>query len=283
MNQTLTIGRRLAPSCLLVLFLGCASPHPLPRLQSGERYQPQAREGMTVQAVSSEMTKFLLRQQGEVFLRRASDPLAAGSYFIPNHCVVDEDRLLLGYGKDPIWTLRFETLIGEDITVQAGTGAEAGRFIIKVPGSPWSFVATGRDAGQRFADDLLFMQRRAARAQAGAQDSAAEFEARAAQYRQAAVKPPVTEAQRRYIVQANALNQIKDYQGALDLYQKALEVDPVAYPACYFNMALLAVEQGRYRTAITLMKKYLLLVPEAKDARAAQDKIYEWEVMMRKG
>jgi len=28
------------------------------------------------------------------------------------------------------------------------------------------------------------------------------------------------------------------------------------------------------------MKKYLILYPDAPDARAAQDKIYEWELML---
>jgi len=28
------------------------------------------------------------------------------------------------------------------------------------------------------------------------------------------------------------------------------------------------------------MKKYLMLMPDAEDARAAQDKIYEWELKM---
>jgi hypothetical protein len=30
------------------------------------------------------------------------------------------------------------------------------------------------------------------------------------------------------------------------------------------------------------MKHYLLLEPQAKDARSAQDKIYEWELMLGK-
>jgi hypothetical protein len=30
------------------------------------------------------------------------------------------------------------------------------------------------------------------------------------------------------------------------------------------------------------MKKYLLIEPDASDARSAQDKIYEWEIMMHK-
>jgi hypothetical protein len=30
------------------------------------------------------------------------------------------------------------------------------------------------------------------------------------------------------------------------------------------------------------MKKYLMLVPDAADARAAQDRIYEWEGLARR-
>ena len=50
----------------------------------------------------------------------------------------------------------------------------------------------------------------------------------------------------------------------------------------YFNLALLSAHTGNYLYAIINMKKNLLLVPEAKDARAAQDKIYEWELKMEK-
>jgi tetratricopeptide (TPR) repeat protein len=105
------------------------------------------------------------------------------------------------------------------------------------------------------------------------------FKPLAEQYRSLPVKPPVPEEQRRYIVQANALNQMKQYDQALELYHKAVEVDPVAFPAAYSNMALLSAQMNNYTLAIHYMKRYLMLVPEAEDARSAQDKIYEWEVM----
>ena len=95
------------------------------------------------------------------------------------------------------------------------------------------------------------------------------------------VKPAVSEEQRKYIVQANVLNQQKMYEKAIELYSKAVEIDQTAYPAAYSNLALLSAQTGRYSTAIYYMKKYLLLEPESADARSAQDKIYEWEILMQ--
>lgn len=46
-------------------------------------------------------------------------------------------------------------------------------------------------------------------------------------------------------------------------------------------MALIAAEMKTYSYAILNMRKYLLLMPDAEDARKAQDKIYEWELNMK--
>lgn len=93
-------------------------------------------------------------------------------------------------------------------------------------------------------------------------------------------KPLVTEEQRKYIVQANAMNEGKEYERAIGFYNKAIEISPVAFPAAYYNLALLHAQVNDFRQAIFNMKKYLLLVPNAPDARAAQDKIYEWELKL---
>ena len=99
----------------------------------------------------------------------------------------------------------------------------------------------------------------------------------AAKYNAMKEKPTITEEQRKYIVQANAYSKDKDLGKAIDAYKKAIAADPVAYPPAYYNMALLYAEEGYFKSAIRNMKKYILLVPDAPDARAAQDKIYEWE------
>ena len=112
---------------------------------------------------------------------------------------------------------------------------------------------------------------------AEAEEAVSEFQPLAAQYRAMSPKPAVSEEQRKYVVQANSMAQDKQYARAISLYNKALEVNPLSFPAAYFNLALLEAQQGNILGAILNMRKYLLLVPQADDARSAQDKIYEWQ------
>lgn len=110
----------------------------------------------------------------------------------------------------------------------------------------------------------------------------AAFKVQAAHYRALAVKPAVSERQRKFIVQANFMAQQKDYDDAIRLYQKAIKLNPVSYPAAYFKLAVFSAQVGRYERAISYMKEYLLLVPQGKDARSAKDKIYVWQLMLPK-
>ena len=144
-----------------------------------------------------------------------------------------------------------------------------------------SFMFEKPGDAQRFADDLFFIKQVQQEQKEKYDERLALFEARAAQYREQKIKPPVSEEQRRFIVQANALSQQKKYYRAIDMYNKVIEIDPIAYPAAYFNMALLYAQIHRFNMAISSMKQYLALEPEAKDARSSQDKIYEWELMLQ--
>jgi tetratricopeptide (TPR) repeat protein len=94
-------------------------------------------------------------------------------------------------------------------------------------------------------------------------------------------KPEISEEQRKYIVQANAANENKDYENALVLFRKAIEINPYSYPAAYFNMALIHGTMENYYQAVYAMKQYLIVAPDAEDARKAQDKIYEWELNIK--
>ena len=108
-----------------------------------------------------------------------------------------------------------------------------------------------------------------------------EFKPIAEQYKNDTNKPTMSEEQRKFIVQANAMNQQKQYVKAIQLFVQAIKLDAVSYPAAYANIALLQAQLGNYDLAIYHMKKYLMLEPNASDSRASQDKMYEWEIMMK--
>lgn len=91
----------------------------------------------------------------------------------------------------------------------------------------------------------------------------------------------VSEEQRRYVVQANSANEARDYSNAILLYRKALDVNKFSYPNAYFNMALILAQNKSFYQATYAMKAYLIVAPEAEDARKAQDKIYEWELNIK--
>lgn len=116
---------------------------------------------------------------------------------------------------------------------------------------------------------------RAAREQRVAAEQA-EFEKTVATYRNATPKPVLAEEARKFKVQAESAVREKNFADAAALYDKALTI-AAWWPEGHFNRAIVLSETGAYATAIVEMKRYLLLVPDAPDARAAQDKIYEWE------
>lgn len=110
-----------------------------------------------------------------------------------------------------------------------------------------------------------------------AREAAAEdWQETVRRYRAAAVKPALPEAARRFKVQAEAAVAQQAFAEAAGHYRSGLRLAPW-WPEGRFNRALLLGETGGYREAIDEMQKYLALVPDAPDARAAQDKIYEWE------
>ncbi|HUR67086.1 MAG TPA: tetratricopeptide repeat protein [Chitinophagaceae bacterium] len=103
-----------------------------------------------------------------------------------------------------------------------------------------------------------------------------DFKLVSEKYKSAVIKPDLNEDARRFLVQATTATEEKRYNDAIDLLEKAITADP-AYPQAHFNRALLWAQVSIYGAAILEMKKYLMLVPDATDARASQDKIYEWE------
>lgn len=90
-------------------------------------------------------------------------------------------------------------------------------------------------------------------------------------------KPALPEEARKFGVQANSMAKAQQYDKAIELYEKALDLAPW-WAEGHFNRALILADQNLFPWAIAGMKRYLELAPTAPDARAAQDKIYEWEL-----
>ena len=109
-----------------------------------------------------------------------------------------------------------------------------------------------------------------------ADDASDPFQDVAANYRAANPKPQFPEEARKFKVQAEFAVQGKQFSKAAGLYGKALEIVPW-WPEGHFNRAVILGEIEEYFDAMREMKRYLLLVPDAPNARAAQDKIYQWD------
>lgn len=106
------------------------------------------------------------------------------------------------------------------------------------------------------------------------------FAVAAARWRAAVRKPSLSESAEKHRVLAENAFREKDTYAAIEHYEAALETDPT-WPNGNFNLALLLAETGDYALAARHMKRYLLLVPESKDAKVANDKIIVWEEKAR--
>lgn len=135
---------------------------------------------------------------------------------------------------------------------------------------------TGRnfDGAKSIADALYVIKRYAE----GYEDPRVEAAFQAALQARRTNSPPAEfpEEARRFRVIAEAAVKGKNLLGASENYEKALGIAPW-WPAGRFNRAFILGEMKQYGAAVREMKRYLLLMPEAPNARDAQDKIYEWE------
>jgi tetratricopeptide (TPR) repeat protein len=263
----------------MVIIVGCVPPNPG---LNGD-YMPAVRPDMTEEEARNTLSTSLNKHR--INIRRRVEDAGLPADRVPGvvGSVAYQDRLEINLGGRGTCKIYYKSLAGKEIRIKR----EGWVYVIDLTDIRFSGPAIdGPKATQHFADALYFLQQNI---QLKAKNECDElyaqvqaFEETAAHYRSLVVKPSMTENQRRYIVQANALSQQKEYAKAITQYEKALALGVTSYPAAFYNMALLAAQEGRHCVAIANMKKYLLLEPEARDARSAQDKIYEWEFLTQK-
>jgi tetratricopeptide (TPR) repeat protein len=126
--------------------------------------------------------------------------------------------------------------------------------------------------------NALFILKRRAEGYRPPVDAAAEaaFQEEARKYRDMKVKPALPEEAHKYAMQGDFAVEKKNLPAAADRYADALKVAPW-WPEGHFKRGLVLADLEQYDEAIGEMKKYLLLAPNGKDARTAQDNIYKWE------
>jgi tetratricopeptide (TPR) repeat protein len=126
--------------------------------------------------------------------------------------------------------------------------------------------------------NALFILKRRAEGYRPPVDAAAEaaFQEEARKYREMKVKPALPEEAHKFAVQGDFAAEKKNLSAAADRYADALKVAPW-WSEGHFKRGLVLADIEQYDEAIGEMKKYLLLAPNGKDARAAQDNIYKWE------
>jgi tetratricopeptide (TPR) repeat protein len=138
----------------------------------------------------------------------------------------------------------------------------------------WGMAFGDADDAIQFAKALCVLKHHAIPPEDPA--ASAAFDAAAKSYLAANPKPELPEEARKFKVQAElALDQGRDDE-ALEKYGQALQIAPW-WPDGHYNRGIIFGRLEFYPEAIREMQRYLRLVPDATDARAVQDKIYQWE------
>jgi hypothetical protein len=89
-------------------------------------------------------------------------------------------------------------------------------------------------------------------------------------------RPPLPEEARRFRVLAEDAIREKRFEDAAQYYERGLRVEPM-WPEAHYNLAILDGELRKFAQAASHMRLYLEMVPNAKDAAAARDKVIIWE------
>lgn len=100
-------------------------------------------------------------------------------------------------------------------------------------------------------------------------------------YRKSADKRFVPEEQHRYMVQAQTCARLGRYHNAMLLLEKATGISPFTSPENYMNLAIIYAENNRYHSALFAIRKYLLLAEDPADRKLAEQKMAEWDIIIK--
>jgi tetratricopeptide (TPR) repeat protein len=179
--------------------------------------------------------------------------------------------------KDTVF-INYKDIVNKQLSYYVGVSYD------RIGNSTWmQYVRVGDHLltcdGKEVADLIFYMQHRFAVKYY--MEDLESFKIIAADYQKIGEKPEISEEQRKLLIQGNAMNEKMNYDQAINYYDQAIAINPLSSPNSYYNYALIAAVAEKYELAILNMKKYLLLLPNAEDARSAQDKIYEWETFIK--
>jgi tetratricopeptide (TPR) repeat protein len=139
-----------------------------------------------------------------------------------------------------------------------------------------SWTGSTNESADRFADALFVL----ANSPPPDVSQDAEFQRTVQQYRDAGGRLAVSEEVRAHRIGAEAAVKEKRFEDAVNEFGEALKLAPW-WPQGHYNRALILAELGAYGAACRGMKRYLLLEPDAQNARQVQDKIYAWQAKVK--
>jgi tetratricopeptide (TPR) repeat protein len=198
--------------------------------------------------------------------------------FLETQFQMDEERTTFTCkDKDnQAYDLNFATVISIALTHEK-SGVWRVTFLNYTDNESHSYQDIKRDRAEQFEQALRFLVHQAIQNVGAAMTAKFDkFQPQAETWRKSAVKPKMPDVAYEHKVLAENAYKDKDLVKALIEYDAALNSFPT-WPEGQFNLALIAGEMKRYRSAVLHMEEYLALVPDAPDAQAARDKIIIWK------
>jgi tetratricopeptide (TPR) repeat protein len=227
--------------------------------------------GVIAQAEKSKAPKDV--EEAEQWLRK--DFESVGGLDVQFH--LDTGEFSYRNKDNQTFGLNLATLVSTALARDAQSGAWRVTYVTYQDGKTYWWQNKDRDRAERFNAALRLMAQQAMHnVDASIATELDKFGLQAQVWRALPEKPKMPEDAYTHKVLAEAAYSEHDLGKAMLEYSLALQKFPT-WPEGQFNVASIAGELKRYRSAVMHMKEYLALAPEAPDAQAAKDKIILWQ------